>query len=47
MTDRLAEKMKQAPDKTFFFAVGAGHLGGAEGILAMLEKDGFKVTRVE
>ena len=34
-----------AGDGVSFVAVGAGHLVGKEGVLAMLEKQGYKVTR--
>jgi uncharacterized protein YbaP (TraB family) len=47
MVDRAVAKMKAEPDKAFFFAVGAGHLLGETGILRLLEKDGFKVVRIE
>lgn len=30
-----------------FFAVGAGHLGGPSGVLALLKKKGYKVTPVK
>jgi len=29
-----------------FFAVGAGHLGGNEGVIALLRKNGFQVDAV-
>jgi uncharacterized protein YbaP (TraB family) len=32
-------------DGVTFVAIGAGHLVGKEGVPAMLEKQGFKVTR--
>ena len=31
-------------DKPTFFAVGAGHLGGPEGVIALLEKAGYQLT---
>lgn len=33
-------------DKSTFIAVGAGHLGGEEGVIALLKKEGFEVTPV-
>ena len=46
MVDRLLAKRAERPTKTCFFAVGTLHYAGAEGILALLEKKGLKVTRV-
>ena len=46
MAERMAAKMKDAGGKSFFFAVGAGHLPGDEGVLKLLEKAGLKVERV-
>lgn len=34
-------------EKPTFFAVGAGHLGGAQGVIALLRKEGFRVEAVE
>lgn len=39
----LPEKMQQAPS---LIAVGAGHLGGTDGLLALLKNAGYKVTAV-
>lgn len=36
----------QIAEKPTFFAVGAGHLGGPEGILNLLIQEGYKVTPV-
>jgi uncharacterized protein YbaP (TraB family) len=46
MAVRIAGKLKAAPDKSQFFAVGAGHLVGDEGVLKLLEKQGLKLARV-
>jgi len=45
MADRMAEKLKTG--KSYFFAVGAGHLNGEEGLLRLLEKQGFMLERVK
>lgn len=36
-----------AKDKATFFAFGAGHLGGAEGVINLLRKQGYKVEPVK
>jgi len=36
----MAEKMKKGP---VFFAVGAGHLGGEEGVVRLLQKEGYSL----
>jgi uncharacterized protein len=46
MVDRLLAKRAERPTKTCFFAVGTLHYAGEEGIVALLEKKGLKVTRV-
>ncbi len=46
MANRIGEKLKAAPGKSQFFAIGAAHLMGEEGVLKLLEKQGLKVTRV-
>jgi uncharacterized protein len=46
MVDRLLAKRAERPGKTLFFAVGTLHYAGEEGIVALLEKKGLKVTRV-
>ena len=35
-----------AKEKSTFFAVGAGHLGGEKGVIALLKKQGFTVKAV-
>lgn len=42
--DRMADKMEQ---QSVFFAVGAGHLWGTNGIINLLRKDGYTVTPVK
>lgn len=37
---------KAMKEKASFFAVGAGHLGGPEGVLNLLRKRGYRVTPV-
>jgi uncharacterized protein YbaP (TraB family) len=37
---------KAVADKPSFFAVGAGHLGGKQGVIALLKKEGFTLTPV-
>jgi len=34
-------------EKPTFFAVGAGHLGGASGVIALLRRRGYRVEAVE
>ncbi len=46
MAERIDSKLKAAPGKSFFFAVGAGHLYGPDGVIALLEKAGHRLTRV-
>lgn len=49
--NRNAEWIKQMPDimkqKATFFAVGAGHLPGDKGVLALLQKAGYTVEGVK
>jgi hypothetical protein len=46
MTDRIEKKLKDSPGKCYFFAIGALHYPGADGIKALLEGKGYKVTRL-
>src|SRR5436190_3937281 len=43
MSDSIEKHAKEQPS---FFAIGAGHLGGAQGVIELLKKKGFKVTPV-
>ena len=38
---RIAEKIRDNPGKSFFFAIGMGHLGGERGIQALLDEAGI------
>lgn len=46
MVKRMLTKAFAAPEKTHFVAVGAGHMPGKNGIVALLRKTGFKVRRL-
>jgi uncharacterized protein len=47
MAERITKFMRDAPDTSWFFAIGAAHLQGDRGLLAALKKAGFKLTRVQ
>jgi uncharacterized protein YbaP (TraB family) len=40
----IVRMMREQPT---FFAVGAGHLGGAQGVIALLRKEGYRVEAVD
>ncbi len=40
-------KRRMATPGSVFVAVGAGHLAGADSVVAMLQKDGYRVRRVQ
>lgn len=46
MVSRIKENITNNPDKQFFFVIGAGHYYGEEGILELLENEGFIIKRV-
>lgn len=46
MADRIEELMAAAPDDVFFFAVGAAHNPGAQGVIELLEQRGWTLTRL-
>ncbi len=45
MAERIEAKIKADPAKTYFFAMGAAHLYGETGLIALLEAAGFTLTR--
>jgi uncharacterized protein YbaP (TraB family) len=47
MAERIAKFMRDDSGTAWFFAVGAAHLQGDRGLLAALQKAGFKLTRVQ
>jgi uncharacterized protein len=47
MADYIADTLKKAPADVHFFAAGAGHYASADGVPFLLEKKGYKVTRIE
>lgn len=47
MAERIEKMMREHPESGYFFAIGAAHLGGERGVIALLEKAGLKLTRVE
>jgi uncharacterized protein len=46
MADRIIAQLRSRPHTAFFFAVGAGHMVGADGIVARLAAAGFTVRRL-
>jgi len=46
MSERISQLINDNPDEQFFFTIGAGHFYGDEGIINLLEKEGFNVERV-
>jgi len=47
MAQRIEMRLNAHPNERAFFAVGAAHLYGEEGLPALLREQGFKVERVE
>jgi uncharacterized protein YbaP (TraB family) len=46
MAERIAGKIAAAPERSFFVAVGAGHMAGKDGVLAQLQRRGLKLKRL-
>jgi uncharacterized protein YbaP (TraB family) len=47
MTQRISELITDNPETQYFFTIGAGHFYGDDGLLSLLEDEGFTITRVE
>lgn len=46
MAEFIADKLAAEPDKSHFFAVGAGHYIGKDNVGELLTKQGYKITRI-
>ena len=46
MADRIEALLKEAPNQSHFFAVGAGHYWGETGVQNLLAEKGFEIRRV-
>jgi uncharacterized protein YbaP (TraB family) len=46
MADRMAKMMAEHPQKSYFFAVGALHYPGKNGIVELLRRKGYKIQRI-
>jgi len=46
IADRIEAKLKAHPQKSHFFAIGAAHLGEKDGVVGLLVRKGFTITRL-
>ena len=46
MSSRIVDLIENNPDEQFFFVIGSGHFYGDEGIISLIEEQGFEITRV-
>lgn len=46
MADRMAKMMSEHPEKSYFFAVGAMHYPGKNGIVDLLRRKGYRIQRI-
>ncbi len=46
MADRMAKMMTEHPQKSYFFAVGALHYPGKNGIVELLRRKGYRIQRI-
>lgn len=46
MSQRISDLISNNPDTNYFFTVGAAHLYGGEGVLQLLENEGYTITKV-
>lgn len=47
MADRIVRQLQEQPERAHFFAVGAAHCPGETGLLTLLQRRGYALTRVE
>ncbi len=46
MAHRMVAMMQESPGSSFFFAIGAAHYPGETGLLQLLRKRGYRITRL-
>lgn len=46
MAKRIVKMRRENPERSYFFAIGAGHLGTDKGVLAQLKEHGLKLRRL-
>ena len=46
MVESIKSALKDFPDKSHFFAAGTAHFLGKNSVIELLEKEGFKITRI-
>lgn len=46
MAERIAARLQENPGRSYFFAVGAGHLVSQNGVRKHLEAQGYRITRL-
>jgi uncharacterized protein YbaP (TraB family) len=46
MSRRISQFLTDNPNTTFFFTIGAGHFFGDDGLITLLEAEGFTITRI-
>lgn len=47
MTQRITQLITENPTTQYFFTIGAGHYYGEDGLIALLDNEGFIITRVQ
>lgn len=47
ITQRITQLITDNPNTQYFFTIGAGHYYGEDGIITLLENEGFTITRVQ
>ncbi len=47
MSTKMLELVSASPDKNYFFALGAGHFWGEQGIHSILEEQGYTIEAIE
>jgi uncharacterized protein YbaP (TraB family) len=46
MVEEILRHRAEDPRQTYFFAVGAGHLPGPQGVVQLLQREGLRIRRV-